>query len=140
MGGRYRWDNRPVTFLRLAIALLLVWLAACSTGNFGLALVTFETPDGSRFVVQVDDPATVDRLRNALALDGRAGIPNGRLEPGDGGFNSGHEWHMVEVELVDIAIEVCDGTASMVDDDLDYWLNTVGRYCPWDARVVAIDE
>ena len=28
------------------------------------------------------------------------GIPNGRILPGDGGLNVGHDWHLVEVEIV----------------------------------------
>ncbi|HKX75371.1 MAG TPA: hypothetical protein VJR05_08260 [Acidimicrobiia bacterium] len=124
------------------LALILVGTALLfSCGGEGAAdnVVTFETADGSTFKVRVEDAGTLERLRDALESgDGRAGIPNGRLAAGDGGVNTGHEWHLVDLEMVDIAIEVCDGTASMVDADLDYWLNTVGRFCSWDARVVAI--
>jgi hypothetical protein len=28
----------------------------------------------------------------------------------------------------------------MVDADVDYWVDTVGQYCPWGARVVAITD
>jgi hypothetical protein len=27
----------------------------------------------------------------------------------------------------------------MVDEDLDYWLNTVGSFCPWTATVIAVE-
>jgi hypothetical protein len=47
---------------------------------------------------------------------------------------------LVDVELVDITIEVCDGTVSMVDEAVDYWINTVGRFCPWDARAVEVED
>jgi hypothetical protein len=123
----------------LAVAFLMV-VAGCGDPTPDGAIVTFQTTDGSSFKVEIHDPATIERLRTALESDGRAGIPNGRLEPGDAGYNTGHDWHMVDVEMVDIAIEVCDGTASMVDEDLGYWLETVGQYCPWDARVVDIVE
>ena len=114
-------------------------LFACGGAGVSDNVVTFETADGSTFKVRVEDPATLQRLRDAFENgDGRAGIPNGRLIAGDGGVNTGHAWHLVDLELVDIAIEVCDGTASMVDADLDYWLNTVRQYCSWDARVIAI--
>jgi hypothetical protein len=34
------------------------------------------------------------------------------------------------------AIELCDGCPQMVEDDLDYWVETVGRFCPWSTRVL----
>jgi hypothetical protein len=102
-------------------------------------VVTWQTPDGGTFRSVVSGADAVARVEEALAGDGYAGIPNGRLEPGDGGINTGHDWQQVDVELVDMAIEVCDGNASDIDDDLDYWLDTVGQYCPWDARVIAVE-
>lgn len=116
---------------------LVLTLAGCG-GDTG-AVVTWETVDGSRFYTEISDPDSLAQIRAALESDGRAGIPNGRLVRGNGGVNQGHQWHMVDVELVEMAIELCDGTATMVDDDLDYWIDTVGQYCPWDARVVAIE-
>jgi hypothetical protein len=41
--------------------------------------------------------------------------------------------------MADISVEVCDGKPSMVEGDLDYWLNTIGSYCPWSSKVVAIN-
>ena len=43
---------------------------------------------------------------------------------------SGEDW------VPDFAVEVCDGRPSMVEADLSYWLDTVGRFCPWGATVV----
>jgi hypothetical protein len=121
------------------LGLVLVISACGGGGEPGPAVVTFQTPDGSTFKIAVEDQAMLDRFKDALAGDGHAGIPNGKLAAGDGGVNTGHQWHLTEVELVDMAIEVCDGNASDIDEDLDYWLNTVGQYCPWDARVTAVD-
>jgi hypothetical protein len=42
-------------------------------------------------------------------------IPNGLIQPGDGGVNLGHDWHVTEVEFADMATEVCDGTVSYID-------------------------
>jgi hypothetical protein len=38
--------------------------------------------------------------------------------------------------IPDVATEVCDGRPSDVQGDRDYWVNTVGRFCPWAAKVV----
>lgn len=124
-----------ITVLVLVLALVLVGCGG-SDGQFAI----WETPDGSQFATKITDDASLQRIQDALSTDGRAGIPNGRLQHGDGGFNDGHAWHVVDVDLVDVAIELCDATASMVDADVDYWVNTVGQYCPWGAVVVAIAD
>lgn len=48
-------------------------------------------------------------------------------------------WHLEDVELVDVTIEACDGTADFVDENLDVYLD-LGNYCPWSAVVVAIER
>jgi hypothetical protein len=101
-------------------------------------LVTFETASGS-FIARIVDPVSIDRAREALDDGGSAGIPNGRIVEGDGGVNTGHDWHLEDVELVDVTIEVCDGTVDFVDENLDVFLD-LGNYCPWSAVVVAIER
>ncbi|MDQ3044135.1 MAG: hypothetical protein M3R06_03145, partial [Chloroflexota bacterium] len=102
-------------------------------------LVTFATADGSEFRAVIERSEDIARVQTALSGDGYAGIPNGALVAGDGGVNAPHAWHMVEVEIVDHTIELCDGNASYVDETLDYWLTNVGRFCPWSARVLAAE-
>lgn len=93
---------------------------------------------GERFTVRVVTREQVDAMEARLA-SGEEGVLNGALEPGDGGFNAPWSWHMTpaSVEVPDMAIEVCDGRPSMVEADLDYWLDTVDRFCPWGAVVTA---
>lgn len=96
-------------------------------------VATFDTADGS-FRVLIDQPAAIDLL--AAAEPGtHIGIPNGRILPGDGGVNVGHDWHLVEVEIVDMTMELCDGTAAYLDDiGFDAWYDAHGdRFCPWSA-------
>ena len=52
--------------------------------------------------------------------------------------NKGHAWHLVEVELVDLTMELCDGRPSDLDQDLPYWADTVGRFCPWSVVPVRL--
>lgn len=54
-------------------------------------------------------------------------------------MNAPHNWHMQDTTLADMTIELCDGTATMVDEDVTYWVDTVGRFCPWNATVVDIE-
>jgi hypothetical protein len=116
---------------------VVVTFASTDGGTFRAVL---EQPaDGSTFRAVLEQPADVAAVEAALAGDGYAGIPNGALAHGAGGINAPHDWHMVDTELADITIEVCDGTASMVDEGVAYWVETVDRFCPWSATVVAIE-
>lgn len=126
---------------RLGLALLATLaVGACdddSTTPEPPARYTVEV-SGERFAVEVSTQAQIIDMEARLA-SGEEGVINGRLAAGDAGYNDPWSWHMVPatVEAVDMSIEVCDGRPSMVEDDLDYWLNTVERFCPWGAKVVA---
>ena len=37
-------------------------------------------------------------------------------------------------------IELCDGRPSMVEDSLDEWIDVVGRFCPWGASLISVDD
>ena len=123
----------------LIVGVAVIVGAACGNGSAedDSILVTFETPSGS-FITRIDDPVSIDRARDALANGTPAGIPNGRILEGDAGVNTGHDWHLEDVELVDVTTEVCDGTADFVDENLATYLQ-LGNYCPWSAVVVAIE-
>jgi hypothetical protein len=124
--------------LILGITILLGAACGDGSGETTSILVTFETPSGS-FIARIDDPVSIDRAREGLDEGTPAGIPNGRIVEGDGGVNTGHNWHLEDVELVDATIEACDGTADFVDENLDIYLE-LGNYCPWSATVVAIER
>ena len=70
---------------------------------------------------------------------GQAINVNGEIERGHGGFNTGYSWHLdpATVEFVDLTIEVCDGMPSFVEENVDYFVDTVKQYCPWGAKVVS---
>lgn len=146
-----RWAKRPsrgrVGIVVSAFALGLVLMMTLTGSSVSAHMVTsdvamvatFVTADGSTYKVLLEGEANLDRAEEALAGNGDAGIPNGELVAGDGGINAPHEWHVVNVELVDATIELCDATATMVDENLDYWLEDVGRFCPWNATLIALD-
>jgi hypothetical protein len=140
--------RRPTTILIVVAALLAMMASSASPVSSaqtdgGTApqpvIVTFASADGSQFRTVLELSGDIVAVEAALAGDGYAGIPNGALAYGDGGVNAPHNWHMVDTQLADITIEVCDGTATMVDEDEAYWVETVGRFCPWSATVVAIE-
>jgi hypothetical protein len=42
--------------------------------------------------------------------------------------------------MAEMTIELCDGLPSYVENDLDYWVDTVGRFCPWQAELTSITD
>jgi len=124
-----------------AVALALVVVVGCAPppGPPPAAGATYRVDvSGETFVLRTTSPAVVAQLDEALATR-RVGVLGGSLRRGNGGFNPAHQWHIdpATVYVADLAIELCDGLPSFLDDDLDYWVDTVGSYCPWSARVVA---
>lgn len=101
-----------------------------------------ETPEGENFVVRIADPKTAalaHRIVNGLEPQR---IVTGRLRSGNGGFNQPWSWHLDpnDVALAEFTSELCDGCPSFVENDLMYWLNNVGWFCPWTAEILeAID-
>ena len=123
--------------------------AACSSPSApspdleGGVVATFETV-GERFKVFVKNPTAVQRLvqiRNGANL---GQIPNGRIRrgAGAGNHNAPHAWHLDpdDIEIVDATIEVCDGAPSYVDANVAEYVDVIGRYCPWGARLVGLDD
>lgn len=128
---------------RLLLAALSVGLlgstAACDDDGTDIEFPVRYTVEvsGEEFVIEVVTAAQVEALDARLA-SGEEGVINGELAEGDGGYNQPWSWRLVPatIEAPDMAIEVCDGRPSMVEDDLEYWIETVERFCPWGAKVI----
>jgi hypothetical protein len=54
------------------------------------------------------------------------------------GVNTGWTWHLEDVEFAETTIELCDGRPSDVEREGAQFGG--GRFCPWTARVLDIDE
>lgn len=99
-------------------------------------------PDGSEdFVATTRDPDLIAQLRAQLDVpeDERSGFVLGTIARGGGGHNLDWNWHFVANawRTVEAAVEVCDGRSSEVDEDLDYWVDHLGYFCPWSSYVQA---
>ena len=92
------------------------------------------------FRVKASGEAAITALE-ARRQSGQEGVLHGRLVRGNGGFNEPWGWHLdpASITAPDFAIELCDGEPSFVEQELDYYLDSVKFYCPWGARVIARD-
>ncbi len=109
----------------------------------GGVLATFEV-QSEEFHVWTQRPGTIQQLEALEAGESDATIPNGELRrgPGRGDHNTSWSWHLdpATVEMEDLTAEVCDGRPSLVESNLDHWIDEVGRYCPWSAELVELRD
>lgn len=122
----------------VAAALCAAVVTACDLSTAPDELQTFVLQvSGEEFRVRVSDAAVIGDLEARMAA-GTEGVVSGRLVRGNGGYNTPWSWRLdpASVHVADVAIELCDGRPSLVEEDVEYWLGTVKQYCPWGAKVV----
>lgn len=94
--------------------------------------------------VWVRNPEAVADLLALQRGTSTASIPNGvlRVGPGQGAHNAPYSWHLDpdEIQMAGATIEVCDGAPSYIQSHRDDFIASVGRYCPWGARLVALED
>jgi len=127
--------RRRITFAALLMSILTAACADGPTSPSDTAVATFGIA-GETFRVQLVGTRQIEAARAAQA-GGPARIPNGRIVIGVG-INSGWSWHLEDVEFVQVATELCDGRPSDVERQGTQFGG--GRFCPWGARVLAIDD
>jgi hypothetical protein len=134
-----RLYKTPCLVLRLvATVILLCASLACgdwpTTPSRG-AVVAFRVVDET-FRVHLLDERQIEAAHQATN-GGRARIPNGRVVAGTG-VNVGWSWHLEDVEFAELTTEVCDGRPSDVEREGVTFGG--GRFCPWTAHVISIEE
>jgi hypothetical protein len=100
---------------------------------------------GEQFRVWTTNADTIDDLYALQAGESDANIPNGPIAHGNSPedaepVNAPWSWHYdpEQVEMAEATIEVCDGTPSFVEANVNYFVEDVGQYCPWNAELVEI--
>lgn len=128
--------------LRLAaLALTGLFLSSCESSPVGpgpsRAIFEVGACSGQTFNIRLVDSGLIARANDLIGGSNQP-IVNGRLVRGDGGFNQPWSWHLApeSIEFADLTAEVCDGCPQMVEGNLDYWIDTVGRFCPWSSRIL----
>ena len=109
----------------------------------GGALATFDVV-GERFRAWVRSPAAIWELHRLRAGRSRASIPAGRVLRGAGaaGHNAPFSWHLgpEDTTMAEAAIEVCDAVPSYVERHRNEFVEVVGGFCPWGARLVELRD
>jgi hypothetical protein len=126
----------------IGAAVMSAVLAACGGGDSQPDVVTFAfrlrgLSASEEFRVTTSSPQLIAQVRAQLALPEaeRRQFASGSIRAGNGGHNLAWSWHFADFALTEAAIELCDGRPSMVEADLNYWLNTVRSFCPWASYV-----
>jgi hypothetical protein len=109
----------------------------------GGVLATFEV-EGERFRVWTTNPQTIHDLHALQQGTSTANIPNGRIlrGPGQARHNAPYHWHLdpQDIAMAEVAIELCDGLPSYAEENVDEFVDRVGRYCPWAAELVELRD
>lgn len=105
----------------------------------GGILATFDV-EGEEYRIFVRNESTIDDIFALQRGESQAAIPSGKLIGEPVFYNQPWSWYIdpMDVHMAEFTIEVCSGLPSHVENDLDYWVNTVGRFCPWSAELVEI--
>lgn len=109
----------------------------------GGIVATFDV-NGERFNVWLTNDETIENVYALQRGESNANIPNGPIQHGAGraDHNAPHDWHLdpEATEMAEVTFELCDGAPSYVDDNTEEFVENVGRYCPWSAELVEIDD
>jgi hypothetical protein len=107
----------------------------------GGILVTFDVV-GESYHIFITNQETIAQVFAMQRGESKAKIPSGRLVRGPVSYNLPWSWHIdsEDIHMAEVTIELCDGTPSQVEANLDYCVNTVKYFCPWSAKIVSIDD
>ena len=142
---RIRPSGLSVVLIILAILFAIHFFGSCRSpagpGLEGGILATFDV-QGERYSIFITNEGTIDQVFALARGQSEATIPTGKLLRGQVVYNLPWHWHIdsEDIEMAENTIELCDGLPSLVESDIDYWVETVGRFCPWSARLVSIKD
>ena len=101
-------------------------------------VATFQVAGDQNYKIELVTPALVKHAEQLLNGENVSAIPLGRVIRNSPGVNAPWSWHIdpATLEFAFVTIEVCDGLPSYVEDRIV----TSDDYCPWSAKVIAIDR
>jgi hypothetical protein len=107
----------------------------------GGALISFALCEGETLTVWSTADAFITEAL-ALLASGDRRIPVFGTLRDDTDCDPQWTWHPAPADMAfaEFTIELCDGCPSHIEADTPYWFDTVRQYCPWSARVTAVDD
>jgi hypothetical protein len=127
----------------LIFLFLIPALAGCQSEPVlsGGILVTFDV-EGEIYKIFITNKDTIADVFAVAHSESMATIPNGKIIGEPVFYNKPWSWHIdpQDIQMAEFTIEVCSGLPSFVESDMDYWVNTLGRLCPWSAEIVNIED
>lgn len=128
---------RSAAFAISALAVVAL-LSACAPASSSNPIATFEVAGSETYKIELATPELVKHAEDLLAGKTVAAIPLGTVVRDSPGVNKPWSWHIdpSTLEFADMTIEVCDGLPSYVEDKTV----TSDQFCPWSAKVIAIDK
>ncbi len=136
---------KPLGVLTTVLFIFLLLLPSCTSPTApdleGGILVTFDV-HGERYRIFITNTETIDQVFALSSGQSNATIPTGKLLRGRVSYNLPWHWHIDsdDIQMAENTIELCDGLPSHVEADIDYWVDQVGRFCPWSAVLVSIKD
>jgi hypothetical protein len=140
--------NKFLNYIILICLLIIAVSGGCSKSTPPLSdgiLVTFDVSGETykvTYKVFITNEDTIEEVFAVQQGKSQATIPSGRLIKGSVSYNEPWSWHIdsEDIHVAEFTIELCDGLPSHVEADLDYWVSTVKRFCPWNAKIVEIED
>jgi hypothetical protein len=107
----------------------------------GGILATFKVID-EQYSIFITNKETIEQVFALQRGESNARIPNGRVIKGAVFYNEPWTWHIdsEDVSMAEMTIEIGDGRPSLVESDVDYWVNTVKYYGPWSAELLGVED
>ncbi len=107
----------------------------------GGVLATFDVA-GERYSIFITREEAIEQVLAVQRGASKATIPNGLLVKGSVPYNQPWSWHIdpADVEMAEVTVELYDGTPSQVEDNLDFWIESIGRFAPWGATLIAVED
>ncbi|WP_307842349.1 hypothetical protein [Salinibacterium sp. NG253] len=128
---------RPLLAAIVVVGATSMALSGCISGPEPTVAV-FEVPSGGQFTIELATPELVEHAQALLAGENLAAVPQGVVVREASSVNTPWSWHIdpATLEFTNITTEACDGIPQYVEDEI----LTSDTFCPWSARVVAVEE
>ena len=111
-------------------------LTSIVPGASGPTVVTFEVAGyaDETYKIELATPELIEHVKQIMAGEDVALIPNGLVVRDDPDVNAPWSWHIdpASLHFADVTTEVCDGLPSYVEDGTV----TSDYFCPWVTKVI----